>query len=148
MGQHHLEEFGARALGNHLEGNLRRIARVWREEIDRSRHSNRIRIWWRAKLLRVKFRNLELRETLSGFFWVLGKEYSPDFIEFSGQSRVGKSGGEVRQQCSFGVAAQLSGGVDYCSQLAFSYSSPSACSLPCASPGAICPINLYHNDYY
>ena len=50
---------------------------------------------------------MELEETLSGFFWVLGKDHFPKFLEFFEQFSVGKSDVEVRKQCSLGVAVQF-----------------------------------------
>jgi len=50
FGQHHPGEVGARVLGDHLEGHLRRISGVGRAKIDRISHSNIIRNWRRDKL--------------------------------------------------------------------------------------------------
>ena len=77
---------------------------------------------------------LELEETLSGFFWVLGKDHLPKLLEFYEQFLVGKSEAKVKQQCSLGVVAQFSGGGCYWGGWICLYSSPGACSLPCESP--------------
>jgi len=78
---------------------------------------------------------LETRETISRVFRVLGKDHNTKFLEFSGHSRVGTSGGAVKKHYSFGVATQFSKGVDYYSHLDFVYSSPGAYSLHFSSLG-------------
>ena len=56
-----------------------------RKEIIQSNSScnSRNAVGKRAKIKKVKFWNLELRKTFSGFFWVLDQDHFPKFLEFS-----------------------------------------------------------------